>query len=110
MFLIPVVPNMFPIPMTDELHYATIFLKIDLKSGYHQIRVIGKVVPKTTFRTHERHYEFLGNALRLKECANYFSSLNERSIPCLSPQIRVVFFDDILFYSRTMEEHVEHLG
>ena len=107
------VKNRYPLPRVDELfdrlQGARYFSKIDLRSGYHQIRIADEDVPKTAFRTRYGHYEFLVLPFGLTNAPATFMHLMHESLRPFLDEFALVFLDDILIYSRTREEHERHV-
>jgi hypothetical protein len=107
------IKNKYPLPhidiMFDQLAGAQVFSKIDLRSGYHQIKIHSEDIPKTAFTMRYGLYEYLVMSFGLTNApANFMYLMNSIFMPKLD-QFVVVFIDDILVYSKSMEEHEEHI-
>ncbi|KAJ9554440.1 hypothetical protein OSB04_018485 [Centaurea solstitialis] len=108
-----IVKNRYPLPriddLFDQLQGAAWFLKINLRSGYHQVKVREEDVQNTAFKMRYGHFEFVVMPFGLTNASAVFMDLMNRVYRPMLDKSVIVFIDDILIYSKTKEEHVVHL-
>jgi hypothetical protein len=107
------VKNKYPLPriddLLDQLKDAKFFSKIDLRSGYHQMKIRPDDIPKTAFVTRYGQYEFTMVSFGLTNAPAYFINMMNKVFMDELDKFVVVFIDDILIYSSTAKEHEQHL-
>ncbi|KAF5798016.1 putative nucleotidyltransferase, Ribonuclease H [Helianthus annuus] len=107
------IKNRYPLPriddLFDQLQGARFFSKIDLRSGYHQLKVQEEDIPKTAFRTRYSHYEFTVMPFGLTNVPAAFMDMMNRICKPYLDKFIIVFIDDILIYSKSKDEHAKHL-
>jgi hypothetical protein len=107
------IKNKYPLPriedLFDQLRGASVFSKIDLRSGYHQLRIRPSNIPKTAFITKYGLYEFTVMSFGVTNAPAFFMNLMNSVFMDYLDKFVVVFIDDILIYSQSEEEHVDHL-
>nr|GFA95727.1 putative reverse transcriptase domain-containing protein [Tanacetum cinerariifolium] len=106
-------PNRYPLSgiddLFDQLKGSRVYSKIDLRSGYHQLRVREEDIPKTAFRTHYGHYKFQVMSFGLTNAPAVFMDLMNRVCKPYLDRFMIVFIDDILIYSKNRKKHEGHL-
>jgi hypothetical protein len=107
------IKNKCPLPriddLLDQLRKARFFSKIDLRSGYHQMKIRECDIPKTTFVTRYGQYEFNVVSFGLTNAPAYFMNMMNKVFMEELDKFVIIFIDDILIYSESTEEHAEHL-
>jgi hypothetical protein len=107
------IKNKYPLPIIDvlfdQLAGANVFSKINLRSGYHQIKIRPSDIPNTAFSSRYGHYEFLVMSFGLTNAPTYFMYLMNSVFMNELDKFVVVFIDDILIYSKNEAEHAKHL-
>ncbi|KAK8918385.1 hypothetical protein KSP39_PZI021868 [Platanthera zijinensis] len=107
------IKNKYPLPrvddLFDQLKGSTVFSKIDLRSGYHQLKIKESDIPRTAFRTRYGHFEFCVMSFGLTNAPSAFMDMMNRVFCDYLDKFIIVFIDDILVYSKTREEHATHL-
>ncbi|KZV50284.1 hypothetical protein F511_39733 [Dorcoceras hygrometricum] len=107
------VKNKYPIPgiddLFDQLQGSSVYSKIDLRSGYHQLRVRDEDISKTAFRTRYGHYEFIVMPFGLTNAPTVFMSLMNSVFQKYLDDFVIIFIDDILIYSKNLAGHANHL-
>jgi hypothetical protein len=108
-----IVKNKYPLlridDLLDQLWNAKFFSKIDLRSGYHHMKIISEDIPKIAFVTGYRQYEFIVMSFGLTNASAYFMNMMNKVFMDELEKLIVVFIDDILVYSSIAEEHEQHL-
>jgi hypothetical protein len=107
------IKNKYPLPrikdLFDQMKGANVFPKIDLRSGYHQLKIRESDIPKTAFRTRYELYEYTVMSFGLTNAPAYFMYLMNKVFMEYLDKFVVVFIDDVLIFSKKEEEHKKHL-
>jgi hypothetical protein len=107
------IKNKYPLPriedMFDQIKEVSVFSKIDLRSGYHQLKIRESDIPKTAFHTRYGLYEYIVMPFGLMNATTYFMYLMNNVFMEYLDKFVVVFINDIVIFSKTKEEHEKHL-